>query len=420
MKQMLAFATLLVLAQAETGFDLIKPLIGSVNGGNVFAGASLPYGMAKAVPDVSGENTAGWAYDHSNITGFSAQHDSGTGGNPSQGMLPISVQPYCPDDVLEKCRFGSKYERAVEYRTGTPRASPGYFALGLKDGVDVKVTVTEHTALWNFDFTSYHSHGEKLSPMVLLDLTDIQDSRQNASVTVNPDTGRMTANGTFLPSFGVGSYMSYVCVDFKGAAIRDTGIWVNERAGTEPKELFVNRGYSLFYIEAGGLVRFEKPANGILQARVGVSFLSTEQACSHAESEIPDWNFSRVQSAAKVSDTIAPRQSYQFDGHFLGRLEAEIYHSLHRGRRRQQKHSADVLHRHLPHDDVPSKLHWQQPSLPGLEALFRFLLLHLGLLPYHLSLLDHLRPVRNERYDQQLSQHLRIDRVATRLQDAIV
>ncbi|KAK3048642.1 hypothetical protein LTR09_009951 [Extremus antarcticus] len=300
MHSLLLISALLVHAACgKSNFDLISPLTGSLNGGNVFAGASLPYGMAKAVADVSGANTAGWAYDFSNVTGFSAQHDSGTGGNPSQGQFPISIQPYCADDDLGKCRFGSKYERAVDYRVGTPRAKPGYFGLGLENGVDVGVTVTEHSALWNFEFTANDTDGHKLSPLVLLDLTDLQDSRQNASVAVNPDTGRITANGTFLPSFGVGSYMSYVCVDFKGAEIRDTGVWVNERAGTEPKELFVNRGYSLYYIQAGGFVRFHKPDSNVLQARVGVSFISAAKACQNAETDIADWDFDRVRTAAE-------------------------------------------------------------------------------------------------------------------------
>ena len=49
----------------------------------MFAGATLPYGMAKPVADVNGLNTGGFATDGSGVTGFSAMHDSGTGGNPS-------------------------------------------------------------------------------------------------------------------------------------------------------------------------------------------------------------------------------------------------------------------------------------------------------------------------------------------------
>jgi hypothetical protein len=36
--------------------------------------------MAKAVADVDGDKEAGFASDHSNVTGFSHMHDSGTGG----------------------------------------------------------------------------------------------------------------------------------------------------------------------------------------------------------------------------------------------------------------------------------------------------------------------------------------------------
>jgi putative alpha-1,2-mannosidase len=45
-------------------FQYIDPLIGTTNGGHVFPGATLPFGMAKAVPDVnSGERQGGYASD---------------------------------------------------------------------------------------------------------------------------------------------------------------------------------------------------------------------------------------------------------------------------------------------------------------------------------------------------------------------
>ena len=66
--------------QNASPFDPLKyvdQLIGTDNGGNVFAGATLPYGMAKAVADVNGQNTAGFSTDGSQVTGFSHMHDSG-------------------------------------------------------------------------------------------------------------------------------------------------------------------------------------------------------------------------------------------------------------------------------------------------------------------------------------------------------
>lgn len=264
----------------------VDQLIGSNNGGNVFAGASLPFGMAKASPDVNGENTGGFALDGSNITGFSHMHDSGTGGNPSQGQFPLFPQ-VCPDGVLDNCNFRIE-DRSVPYENGSIKASPGYFALSLASGINAEMTVAEHTALYNFEFPSGSSgNGSAGSPLILLDLTDLWQSRQNATVSVDSN-GRIKGNGTFLPSFGSGYYLAYFCADFFGAAVRDTGIWINSRAGTEPKEIFITKGINLFYLEGGSWVRFDLSSNSTVTARVGVSFVSTDQACQNAETEVPD------------------------------------------------------------------------------------------------------------------------------------
>ncbi|KAF4780747.1 putative alpha-1,2-mannosidase [Colletotrichum scovillei] len=273
----------------------VDPLIGSQRGGNVFAGATLPYGLAKAVADVDGEKTGGYSTDGSNITGFSIVHDSGTGGNPSLGNFPLFPQ-ICPGDELNNCRFRIG-DRATQHDVNKTVAEPGYFSVELSSGVKADMTVSEHAALMRFKFPS----GGSEHPLVLLDLTDLWASRQNASIKVDTPTGRMFGNGTFLPSFGAGSYVLHYCVDFFGAQVFDTGVWVNNRAGNEPKELFVTRGFNLFYLEGGGFVRFKELTNDTVTARVGVSFKSSDQACRNAEKEIPDPlnNFDSLVKAAK-------------------------------------------------------------------------------------------------------------------------
>lgn len=287
-----------ICATTPSSFDVFKYLdllIGTSNGGNVFPGATLPYGMAKAVADVDGENTAGFSTDGSNVTGFSGMHDSGTGGKPSLGIFPIFPE-LCDDDDINNCDF-IKVDRATHYVNESIVATPGYFALDLVNGISARMTVTSHTSLYEFSFPGKGSSA--LSPLILLDLTDLSDSRQNASVSVDPDTGRMTGNGTFFPSFGEGTYTAYFCADFRGSNIKSTGIHVNNRAGEEPKTIFVNRGISLFYIQAGSFIQFDPPSNGMIQARVANSFISSEQACRNAEAEIPDWDFDGTRSAAE-------------------------------------------------------------------------------------------------------------------------
>ncbi|KAI1778727.1 glycoside hydrolase family 92 protein [Hypoxylon cercidicola] len=262
--------------------QFIDPLIGSTNGGNVFAGATKPYALAKPVADVDGQNTGGFATDGSSITGFSATHDSGTGGNPSLGNFPIFPQ-ICPGDEVNNCNFLIG-ERATHYVEESVTARPGYFGVELVSGVKATMTSSEHAALYRFEYPS----GDNTHPLVLLDLTDLWKSRQNATVSVDADSGRLKGNGTFLPSFGAGSYVMHFCVDFFGGEVFDNGVWVNNRGGTEPKDLFVTRGFNLFYLEAGGWVRFSGLVNNTLTARVGVSFISADQACRRAAEEIPN------------------------------------------------------------------------------------------------------------------------------------
>ena len=214
------------------------------------------------------------------------------------GNFPLFLHPYCPGDDIDGCHFSGP-ERAVPYINSTIQASPGYFSVGLTNGITAEMTVTEHTALYHFSVPATTPDGSPVSPLMILDLTDLNNSRQNATVNVDPDTGRITANGTFLPSFGNGQFVSYVCADFQGASVRDTGIYVNDRAGTYPKSIFVERGINSFYIQAGGIVRFNVPADGTIAARVGVSLVSSDQACMNAENEIPGWDFDGVKTAAE-------------------------------------------------------------------------------------------------------------------------
>lgn len=292
---LISLSTTLATPKNPDVLSHVNPLIGTTNGGNVFAGATLPYGLAKAVADVDGQNTGGFGMDGSNVTGFSSIHDSGTGGNPSLGNFPLFPQ-VCPDDDLNNCKFRIG-DRKTGYVMDSVHAEPGSFGIQLESGIQANMTVSNHAALYRFRFPeSKGSH-----PMILLDLTDLWRSRQNASIDINEKTGRMIGNGTFLPSFGAGSYQLHFCVDFFGGRVHDTGVWVNNRAGTEPKQLYVTRGFNLFYLESGGFARFSTGPENIVTARVGLSFKDSEKACRNAEHEIPDplQGFDRLVEAAK-------------------------------------------------------------------------------------------------------------------------
>lgn len=188
-----------------------------------------------------------------------------------------------------------KNYRATPYQNASLKASPGYFGLTLDSGVTAEMTTTQHTALYRFNFPTTSQGG---SPLILLDLTDLANFRRdNSTVSVDPKNARISGNGRFLPSFGTGDYVLYFCVDFHGSPVRDGGIWVNSRGSTLVQNVTVSRGINQYPLPAGGFMRFT--SSDPVLARVGLSFISTGQACEVAEEEIPSFDFESTQSAAR-------------------------------------------------------------------------------------------------------------------------
>ena len=262
--------------------------------------------MAKAGPDVIGENQGGFSSnDTEPIYGYSHMHDSGTGGSPSLGNFPIFAQAGCPNGDINACKY-PKELRAENRIPGTVHAKPGYFDITLVNNIRTEMTATNRTALYRMTFPDTPTTANTtLSPHILVELTDLPNSRNDGNITVYPDTGRITGGGRFAPSFGIGSYQSYFCLDFNGAKVKDAGVWSNNRATAKATSLKIALGdarQSTGDRPAGGWVQFEKPsqANQIL-ARVGMSLVSEAQACSNAEAEVPLGKFDDLVAAAETA-----------------------------------------------------------------------------------------------------------------------
>lgn len=224
------------------------------------------------------------------------------------GNFPLFPYAGCANDEIDGCVL-PKDTRAVPRINGSVVATPGYFAIELATNIKAEMTVTNHTALYRFTFPQNSTApNSTLSPVISADLIDLPNSRTNGSVQVYSDTGRIIGNGTFSPSFGIGSYDLHFCADFQGAGIRDNGVWMNNRAGTEPKNLSVvpdGVNVSPDVLPAGGWTRFHAPnnSNNQILARLGVSFISVDKACANAENEISTFDFEGVHQAARANWT---------------------------------------------------------------------------------------------------------------------
>ena len=272
--------------------------------------------MAKAVADTQSqaENAAGFVSDDNPVLGFSHMHDSGTGGQPSMGNFPLFVHPGCPDDDFAQCVYAVT-TRPINRVPGSAFASAGYFSINLTNEVRAEMTATAHAALYRFSFPGtdtikYTYEGIRsdvtvevpYSPLVLVDLVDLMNSRSVGGIQVYDERpgGRIVGEGRYSPSFGAGRYQAFFCADFEGATPRKTGTFVADNATDQVK--FLDGAKPGFHVPSGSVgawIQFERPPTDAILARVGVSFMSVDQACANAEDEMDDFDFERVERAAR-------------------------------------------------------------------------------------------------------------------------
>ncbi|KAF9009539.1 glycoside hydrolase family 92 protein [Cyathus striatus] len=321
-----------VLPKITDPASLVIPFIGTTNGGHVFPGATIPHGMVKAGMDTdSPGNHAGYDGDPIfNVTGFSQLHDSGTG-----GAVPLSnfkLFPILECSSFEKC--GTSLDTRKRLRNvlpdGSPDdfASPGYFSTNLSTGIRVELTSTRRVALHRYTFPA-----GTVNPRIAVDITnDGQSSSTNPVMTLDPDTAKVEGGAEFAASFGPGRYRAFTCVTFKGDGFSlqkptEFGAWLADfpvRGTTDIQQLYYG-----FIDQLGALFTFPPAPGGgptAILARVGVSFISSAQACQNAEEEIPDFDFDKVHTAnrAQWNDLLS---RVQVDMTGVPKETAELFYS---------------------------------------------------------------------------------------------
>lgn len=252
----------------------------------------------------------------------------GTGGSPSLGNFALFPFLSCPNNDIDRCVFPKK-TRKVKYANDSVIATAGYFGITLANKIAVDMTTAHHTSLFRFTFPSNAS----AIPLILMDLTDLSDSRQdNGTITVDPKSGRMVGNAVFRSSFSTGLYTPYFCADFKGPTIHDNGIFVNSRASAAVKTLTLSRSINGSPLPGGAFIRFRSPGPDPILVRVGVSMISSEQACKSAEKEIPAFDFDTTKSTAETAwrNKLAPItvSKERVNGSLLVNFYSGIYRTM--------------------------------------------------------------------------------------------
>ncbi len=126
---------------------LVNPFIGTQDGGNVYPGATAPFGMVQLSPDngLSGwYRIAGYHYPDTTIAGFSMTHLSGTGAGD---LYDISFMPYTIPARIGTGELGT-YSTFSHDRE---EAHAGYYSVMLDTyGIKVELTATERCGVQRY------------------------------------------------------------------------------------------------------------------------------------------------------------------------------------------------------------------------------------------------------------------------------
>jgi len=274
----------LVAAAAPAQSDLasqVNPFIGTRvssqhDMGNTLPGATRPFGMIYWSPDpVSG---FAYNYDQPITRGFSLTHLSGPGCGVF-GDLPIFPMiglPTQPPPV-----HGSAY--TASYRHQDETAEPGYYAVKLSSGIEVRLAAAVHAGIAEF---AYPAGGD--AHTLLIDMSRNLSRADDASFHIegNRITGSV-AGGGFCHLDN--RYRVYFAIETEqtptqAGTFDELRIHADQRSASGPR--------------SGGYIGFA-PSTRTVRLKAGLSFVSIANASENLAREIPGWDLGQVRRQAR-------------------------------------------------------------------------------------------------------------------------
>lgn len=276
-----AFSTGLSAQNAEK----VDPFLGIDGGGNTIPGPSMPFGMIKPGPDVGvNQANSGWEPD-GQINGFSQTHVSGTGGGPKYGN--ILVQPTTGEPRAAKNGSDREFEKG----------EIGYYSVRLKRyGIDVEITTSQRAAIYRFTYPASRSAnliidaGHCLSWISKAGEGQFISSSQITIVSPSEVRGATSVIG------GWNKQTRPYTVYFDAISNKPARTWGTWRDGhLHPRKMSETpqRGS-----RTGAWLSFATQSGQQVLFKIGISFISVEQAKQNLLSEIPQFDFDHTHSHA--------------------------------------------------------------------------------------------------------------------------
>jgi len=272
---------------AEQVSRFVRLSIGTGGHGHTYPGATVPFGMVQLSPDTYNDGwdwCSGYHYSDSSIMGFSHSHLSGTG---ASDMLDFLLMP---GTGPAKTVPGSRQNPGEGYRSRFSHeeelAEPGYYAVTLRDyGIQAELSATERAGIHRYTFPrSESSH-------FVLDLVHVYGNAEIVWADLKIVGQDTITGGRCVKGWAPGREI-YFAMKFSKPFESFEIISDKKRLERGVREA---KGSSLKC-----LTHFKTTGGEQILVKVGISGVSAEGAQNNLKTEIPDWDFEKVRSAARA------------------------------------------------------------------------------------------------------------------------
>lgn len=293
----------------------VDVFVGTGGHGHTYPGATVPWGMVQLSPDTNDfgwDACSGYHQADGSIMGFSHTHLSGTGASdmldvlvmPGQG--PVLLDPGArglPDEL-----YYSRYDAAARgshlaadvvahpgrgYRSRFDKASehavPGYYKVHLTDhDIIAELTATARVGLHRYAFNRQGpSH-------LLVDLAHGYHDEARVPCKVSDAALKVIGHDTLVGSRRVHQWANGRYIFF---AMKLSRPFARAELYAENKPLGAGA------MDASGdhlkaVLHFDDASKAPLLVKVGLSAVDVDGALRNLETELPDWDFERVQRDA--------------------------------------------------------------------------------------------------------------------------
>jgi putative alpha-1,2-mannosidase len=253
--------------------SFVDPFIGTGGHGHTYPGAVVPFGMVQLSPDTrltGWDGCSGYYYTDTVVYGFSHTHLSGTG-----------IADYC--DVLFMPTTGEPRFKNTDYMSGFKKknevATPGYYKTHLdKYNIDVELTASTRAGVHRYTFPKTSDAN------IIIDLQhrdEVLDSW--IEVISNHEIRGFRRSRSWASDQSVYFYAKF------SKPFKTYGIAADDQVQAGKSKL-QGKNIKMF-------IRFDNPGEVI--AKVGISSVSTDGALKNLDTEVPDFDFKKVQLQAK-------------------------------------------------------------------------------------------------------------------------